>query len=190
MHRLSILALILAVVLTFLVHTRAYCKVYSGSITGLATDPTGALVPAATVTLTDENKGFTFSGASGSDGRYVLRNLPPGNYKLSASAPGMQTYTQAGIILTVGQNAEADVHFVLQSTTQTVEVMAAVSLVQTQDASTGQLVNQNYLSTICRLSGARCSIWRSSRRDRSLAPRAASRALLGPGNERANNRYL
>ena len=77
MHRLSILVLILAVVLTFLVHTRAYCKVYSGSITGLATDPTGALVPAATVTLTDENKGFTFSGVSGSDGRYVLRNLPP-----------------------------------------------------------------------------------------------------------------
>ena len=60
----------------------------------------------------------------------------------------MQTYTQAGIILTVGQNAEADVHFVLQSTTQTVEVMAAVSLVQTQDASTGQLVNQKFINDL------------------------------------------
>src|SRR5690242_9704382 len=63
--------------------TTARAQVYSGSITGLVTDPSGAAVPNATVALTDEEKGFSYSARSDNDGRYVLRNLPPGRYRLA-----------------------------------------------------------------------------------------------------------
>ena len=76
---------------------RAFAQVYSGSITGTVTDATGGVIPNATATLTDQNKGFNFKATSGSDGRYILRNLPPGVYKLVVSAPGMRNFTSARI---------------------------------------------------------------------------------------------
>src|ERR1700694_6032011 len=78
----------------------AHAQVYSGSLTGVVTDPAGAVVPGATAVVTDENKGFKFTTTAGSDGRYVLRNLSPGAYRLDVSAPGMRTYTRTGITIT------------------------------------------------------------------------------------------
>src|SRR5579884_3299960 len=126
----------------------AFGQVYSSSLTGLVMDASGAVVPNATVVLTDENKGFTFQTKTENDGRYVLRNLPPGTYRLSVTASGMRPYTRANIALNVGQSAEADIHFELQGTTETVTITAAAPLLQTQDASTGQLVNQKFINDL------------------------------------------
>ncbi len=129
-------------------HPTASAQVYSGSITGLITDATGAVIPNAVVTLTDENKGFQFKGTSGGDGHYVLRNLPPGLYKLVVAAPGMRNSERAGLDLEVGQNAEADVKMEVGGATQTVEVTGTGALLQTQDASTGQTVNQKFINDL------------------------------------------
>lgn len=138
----------LAFTCVFVFITTALAQVYSGSLTGLVTDPAGAVVPGAAAVVTDENKGFKYSATTGSDGRYVLRNLPPGSYRLDVSAPGMRTYTRANISMTVGQNSEADVMFQVQGTTETVEVNASAPLLQTQDASTGQLINQKFINDL------------------------------------------
>src|SRR5262249_582227 len=119
-----------------------------GSLTGLATDPSGGVVPNTKVTLMDEQKGFTFATVTDSEGRYVLRNLPPGSYKLSASANGMRTYTRTSITLTVGQNFEAPIKFELGSGTQSVSIVEATPLLSTQDASTGQIVNQRFINDL------------------------------------------
>src|SRR6516164_3518222 len=100
----------------------AFAQVYSGSLTGVVKDPSGAMVPNARAQLTDEEKGFTYSAITDSEGRYVLRNLPPGKYTLKLSAVGMRPYTQTGMILTVGQNAEVDVGFEIQTAAETVNV--------------------------------------------------------------------
>ncbi len=126
----------------------AHAQVFSGSLTGVVTDAAGAVVPDAKAVVTDENKGFTFSTVTGSDGRYVLRNLQPGTYRLEVSAPGMRTYTRPGITLNVGQNAQADVVFEVAGTNTTVQVEATAPLLQTQDASTGQLVNQKFINDL------------------------------------------
>ena len=56
----------------------SFGQVYSGSLTGVVKDPSGAVVPNAQVVLTDEDKGFTYASVTDTEGRYVLRNLPPG----------------------------------------------------------------------------------------------------------------
>src|ERR1700692_3062164 len=99
-------ALLVLLTTTFL-SSPAYAQVYSSSLTGVVTDPSGAAVPKATAVLTDEEKGFTTITKTDNEGRFVLRNLAPGRYSLVVSAPGMRTHTQAGITLNVGQNAEA-----------------------------------------------------------------------------------
>ena len=53
---------------------------YFGTVTGVLTDPTGAVIPGARVTLTDQEKGYTFNAASDGDGRYLYRSIPPGVY--------------------------------------------------------------------------------------------------------------
>jgi hypothetical protein len=126
----------------------ATAQVYSGSLTGVVTDPSGAVVPGARAVLRDEQKGFTYTAATDTEGRYVLRNLPPGTYSLSVSAKGMRTYTQTGVTLTVGQNFEADVKFELEGAVQTVSVVETTPLLQTQDASTGQIVNQKFINDL------------------------------------------
>jgi len=141
------LALVFAA-FTFLLSSLASAQVYSGSLTGVVSDKSGAVVPGANVLLTDQNKGFTYTATSDAEGRYVLRNLAPSQYQLSVSAPGMQPYVQSGITLTVGQNAQVDVHFELKGTSQTVSVEASGTLLQTQDASTGQLVNQKFINDL------------------------------------------
>ena len=127
---------------------RLYSQVYSSSITGLVTDATGAVVPNAAITLTDQNKGYVFKTPSGEDGRYVLRNLPPGIYRLQVAAPGMRMSERAGIDLAVGQNAQADVHLEVGGATQTVEVTGQAAVLQTQDASTGQTINQKFINDL------------------------------------------
>src|SRR5581483_5045913 len=140
--------LVLAIGLLLFLQSPISGQVYSGSITGVVTDPTNAVVPNAAITLTDENKGFTFKTVSAADGRYVIRNLPPGTYRLSAESPGMRPHNQSGIVMNVGENAEADIHFDVQGTTETVQVEAVSPLLQTQDASTGQVVNQRFINDL------------------------------------------
>jgi hypothetical protein len=123
-------------------------QVYSGSISGLVTDATGAVIPNAAVTLTDENKGFTFKGTTGGDGRYVLRNLSPGLYRMAVSAAGMRISERTGIDLEVGQNVSADVKMEVGGATQTVEVTGNAAQLQTQDASTGQTINQKFINDL------------------------------------------
>lgn len=111
-------------------------------------DPSGAVIPGAKVSLKDEQKGFAYSALTDGEGRYVLRNLPPGVYSLEATSPGMRTYTQTHINLTVGQNAEVKIQFEVGAAVETISVGATAVLLQTQDASTGQLVNQRFINDL------------------------------------------
>src|SRR6516225_1672816 len=93
---LDILGLLLVLGFTFL-FPALRAQVYSGSMTGVVKDPSGGVVPGARAMLTDEEKGFTYRTVTDTEGRYVLRNLPPGRYGLSVSAPGMRTHTQSAV---------------------------------------------------------------------------------------------
>lgn len=123
-------------------------QAYSGSLTGVVTDQTGAVVPGATASLTDVNKGYSFSATSDAVGRYVIRNLPPSTYKLTVESKGFRVFTRDGIVLEVNQNANVDVSLKVGATTQAVEVTGAAPVLSTQDSTTGQDVNRTYINDL------------------------------------------
>src|SRR5947209_20265930 len=81
-------------------------SVVSGDITGTVTDPSGAVVPNATVTITNPLTKETKTTTSNQSGVYRLALLKPGNYILSVTSTGFQT--TRNILVTVGQVTRAD----------------------------------------------------------------------------------
>jgi hypothetical protein len=94
--------------LTF-VSTSAWAQVTSGSLSGVVTDPTGAVVPGATVVVTDADKGYPYPTTTDAVGRYLLTNLLPGTYNVSVEAKGFKTYKQEGIVIAVSGRVAVDV---------------------------------------------------------------------------------
>jgi hypothetical protein len=101
----------------------------NASLSGTVTDPSGAAIPNAKLTLTNEAMGFQSSFVSDENGNYSFRNLTPGKYSLSASAGGFKTQDQKGIELAVNQAARVDVHLPVGQTGETVTVVSDASLI-------------------------------------------------------------
>ena len=114
-----------------------WAQVDTGSITGTVTDPSGAVVTGATVTLTNEGTGAALTSVTGADGVYKFSPVRVGSYQVAATAQGFQTTTQPGVKVDIGSNVGLNFALKPGSQTQTIEVTAATPVLQTQDASVG-----------------------------------------------------
>ena len=132
----------------FLFSPAARAQLYSGTVTGIVTDPSGATVPNATVTLVDQNKGYTFTETTNSSGRYLFHNVAPGTYRIRVQAKGFQSEEQNGITEDVSQNISIDFSLKLGAATDVVEVNAETVHLQTEDATTGQVVNRKFVNDL------------------------------------------
>src|SRR5207248_229203 len=94
-----------ALALMLLLASQAAAQLYTGSITGTVTDPSGAVMAGVQVKATDEAKGFSFSATTDSGGRFVIRQLPPAKYTVSAAASGFTPERKTGVAIDVNQNA-------------------------------------------------------------------------------------
>src|SRR5271155_4024703 len=112
----------------------------TGSIRGTVSDPSGAMVQAATVIAKQIETGLTREAVTDRQGEYVLVELPIGHYQLEVQAKGFQKYLQQGISLDVNQTATVGIHLKLGSETQQVEVSASAVLAQSTVSSLGQTV--------------------------------------------------
>jgi hypothetical protein len=136
-------------ILVFFLSPNACAQLYTGSVTGVVTDPSGATVPTAKITLVDQNKGYTFTAASDpATGRYLLRSIPPGTYKLTVEAPNFQGQTREGITLDVSQNVSVDFSLKVGTASEVVEVKGSGVQLQTEDAVTGQVVNRKFVNDL------------------------------------------
>jgi hypothetical protein len=126
----------------------ARAQVYSASVTGVVTDPSGAVIPDAKVTATNTSNGFTYSTTTNAGGRYTIEDLPPGTYKLSVAAAGFRNLVRNGIVLGVAEHSTVDAKLAVGATTQTVTVTGAAPLLQAQNATTGQTVNRNLINNL------------------------------------------
>ena len=131
-----------------LMATSVWAQLYTSTVSGLVTDPSGAVIPNAQAKLVDEQKGYEFTATADSTGRYLLRNIPPGTYKVSVQAAGFQTQEQQGVKVDVNQNVTVNFSLQVGTASQAVEVNAETELLSTQDAVTGQLVDRKFINDL------------------------------------------
>jgi hypothetical protein len=113
----------------------------SGTIQGTVTDPTGAFIPNATVTITEESTQVKHVGQSDGSGIYVFPNISVGTYSVSVGREGFETYVKTGNVLEVGSNISINVTMTVGSTDQKVEVHSDSLALQTEDVSFKQTVD-------------------------------------------------
>src|ERR1035437_442476 len=113
-----------------------------GSVSGTVSDQSGSSVPNATVKMTETERGTVHTGNTDAEGHYTFNNLPVGPYRLEVSANGFKGYAQIGIILQVAENLTQNVALQVGALTETVEVQAGASMVETRDSSISQVIEQ------------------------------------------------
>ena len=103
----------------------ALAQLATGSIQGLVTDKTGAIVPDAEVTVSNPATGFSRKGVSNNAGLYDFPDLPPGDYTVTAEAKGFSKQVAEHVVLVV--NAQQAVNFELNpgSASETITVSSA-----------------------------------------------------------------
>jgi len=110
-------------------------------ISGTVKDDSGAVVPGVQVTATQTETGFKKSAASDEAGYYILTNLPLGPYRLEATRMGFRTYVQTGIQLQVGTNPEIPVTLGVGQVSESVQVEANASQVETRSVGVGTVID-------------------------------------------------
>jgi hypothetical protein len=113
-----------------------------GSITGMVTDPSGAAIGDARVTLTNLGTAEKRVQPTGSDGLYSFVNLIPGNYRIEVEKQGFKRITQEPVVVQVQQSSKIDVALPIGQATETIEVTSETPLLQSETSSLGQVVEQ------------------------------------------------
>jgi len=140
---------ILAVLfLTAIGVTSLRAQVDTGSITGTVTDPSGAVVSGAKVTLTNEGTGTSLSTTTGADGVYEFSPVRIGSYKLDLSAGGFKKEIQTHVVVDVSARVPANFKLQPGAVSETVEVTSAAPVLQSQDASVGQVIDQRSVNDL------------------------------------------
>jgi len=118
----------------------------TGALTGVTLDPTGAVLPAVVVRLTNKDTGSTTSVTSDKEGRFDFLLVPPGRYKLQASRTGFDTLiTGTTINVRVTENVYIGLHLQLATVFHSIEVSAKPTMVQT-DSSLGRVADATFVS--------------------------------------------
>src|SRR5215831_14136930 len=106
----------------------------SGDVTGTVTDPSGAAVAGATVTLKNNDTGQTQTATSSSTGAYRFALLNPGSYTVSVEAQGFKTSNRS-VTVAVGQVSSLNIALTVATASQTVEVTAQAGVIQTDNGN-------------------------------------------------------
>lgn len=115
-------------------------QIDTGSVTGTVYDPSGAVIPAAKITLTNVATGAHTVTQSTSTGVYTFSGVLPGNYRIDAQAKGFQNYAVRGVDVHVQQILTANLHMTAGGIQQQVTVTASTPLLQAQSAAIGQTI--------------------------------------------------
>ena len=121
----------------------SWAQVTGATLSGTVTDPSGALVPQAGISIKNLATGISTSVSTNADALYSAPNLLPGNYEVTVSASGFKTEVRSGINLTVGAQQVLNVALQVGQATQQVEVAGEVTSVELASSSISSVVGSN-----------------------------------------------
>ena len=136
-----LLVAMLAVGMMLLGGARANAQLSTATMFGTITDATGAVIPHATIILTQTDTNFTRTSTGKDDGSYREEFLPIGPYKVTVTAPGFKKLERAGVVLAVMQNASLNLTLDVGATGDTIEVTADVPLINAGNSTLGANVD-------------------------------------------------
>jgi len=143
--------LVLAIAVSMLTLNSGYVFAQTGGtgiVVGTVTDPSGAAVPGATVTLTDAATNSERTATTNDAGRYDFPSVPPGKYDLTISKAGFRVGKFVNQTVAVGESRTLDARLEMGAATQTVEVTAANTDLQTLNSTIGNTVNSSTLESL------------------------------------------
>jgi hypothetical protein len=120
----------------------------NAEITGEVRDPSGAIMPNATVTATNSETNVSRATVTNSSGVYSFPGLTPGIYQLKTSAQGFQTIVRSNIELQVQQIARIDITLAVGQSSETVQVSGSTLLLSTEDATVGTVIEEKRISEL------------------------------------------
>ena len=117
-------------------------------LNGSVHDQTGSVIVKAKVTLRNLNTNQSYSTTSDSAGFYILANVPPGKYELSAQSQGFGKFTESGISLRVGQIATIDIGMHVAATTEEVTVTTAAPVIEPTRTEVSQVIETQQIQSL------------------------------------------
>jgi len=143
---IGVVRLVFMFILT--IHTGAFAQTSDGVISGLVRDTSGAVVPGATVKITNVETGISRTAMTDAAGRYRVPGLIPDHYQVETSMEGFQTEVRQGIELTVGRESVINVDLKIGQITEKAVVTANAPLVETTSSTLSSLVGQEAISEL------------------------------------------
>src|SRR5437016_1120286 len=132
-----------SILISFIILTlpmRLWPQFASGTITGVVKDSTGAVIPAASVTVTEQQTGTSVMVKAQADGSYTAPNLAPASYRVEAEVAGFKRLVIDGLKVDVGSVLTQDLVLEVGGTTESIQVTGRTSLVETTSGAVGTTV--------------------------------------------------
>lgn len=120
----------------------------TGSIYGTVTDSSGAVIPKATVVITDLHTNLQQTATTNSAGEFVFTSVNPSDFTVKSSASGFKSEIQRGVTLAANQNLHVQMVLQVGNVTESVEVQAGVTLVDTREAQLGETIEQDKVENL------------------------------------------
>ena len=117
-------------------------------LSGIVHDAQGAVIPGATVTISDPARGISRTVTANAAGQYQFVILPPGTYTVTASAKNFSSLKDSGVVLTIGQQAELPITLAVASSNEQVNVNANAEVIETQRSAQSTTVDQERIDNL------------------------------------------
>src|SRR5712691_5232640 len=123
-------------------------QIQNGQFTGVVTDPSGAVIPGATLTVKNLDTGLTLTTTSNDSGLYTAREVPIGSYKITAEARGFKTVIKTELTLNAGSIQRVDFELPIGGQVETVEVIGGATPVNTESAKLSETVGATQIANL------------------------------------------
>ena len=135
-------------VLAVLCPAIAGAQAVKGSLVGNVTDTSGAVLPGVTVTITEVNTNISYSTTTNESGYYTFSNLKDGTYRVTSELSGFKRFVREGVEVPVNATVRVDCRMDVGALEESVTVVGASPLLQTDRADTGRIIESVHLQEV------------------------------------------
>ena len=126
----------------------AFSQATTGTLTGTVHDASGAVVPAASITIRNVNTGVNSHWTTGDAGTFTAPTLLPGDYEIAVEKQGFKKAVRQGLAVQVANTSRADITLEIGQVSETVTATAESPLVKTDTSELGQVIEQKSIEEL------------------------------------------